>query len=132
MRLSDEDDDKAKTDESNSISHQRKLMLDYVAGQPDLSGCDILEFSDDGYSGTDFERPDFQKMMKMVKAGQINIIITKDYSRLGRDYLEVGNYMECIFPLFQIRYISVNDYYDSDLNNGATGGMGVALKKLFP
>ena len=130
MRLSDEDDDKAKTDESNSISHQRKLMLDYVAGQPDLSGCDILEFSDDGYSGTDFERPDFQKMMKMVKAGQINIIITKDYSRLGRDYLEVGNYMECIFPLLQIRYISVNDHYDSDLNNGATGGMGVALKNL--
>ena len=105
-------------------------MLDYVAGQPDLSGCDILEFSDDGYSGTDFSRPDFQKMMKMVKAGQINIIITKDYSRLGRDYLEVGNYMECIFPLLQIRYISVNDHYDSDLNNGATGGMGVALKNL--
>ena len=69
MRLSDEDDDKAKTDESNSISHQRKLMMDYVAGQPDLSGCDVLEFSDDGYSGTDFSRPDFQRMMKMVKAG---------------------------------------------------------------
>ena len=130
MRLSDEDDDKAKTDESNSISHQRKLMMDYVAGQPDLTGCDVLEFSDDGYSGTDFSRPDFQRMMKMVKAGQINIIITKDYSRLGRDYLEVGNYMECIFPLLQIRYISVNDHYDSDLNNGATGGMGVALKNL--
>lgn len=130
MRLSAEDDEKGKADESNSISGQRGLMLDYLAGQPELSGHEILEFSDDGYSGTDFSRPDFQRMMKMAKEGRINVIITKDYSRLGRDYLEVGNYMECIFPLLQVRYISVNDNYDSDRNNGATGGMGVALKNL--
>lgn len=130
MRLSDEDDNLAFNAESNSISHQRKLMLNYIATQPDLTDCNILEFSDDGYSGTDFNRPDFQKMIKLVKAGEINVIITKDYSRLGRDYLEVGNYMECIFPLLQIRYISVNDHYDSNNNNGATGGMSVALKNI--
>ena len=69
-------------------------------------------------------------MMGLVKAGKIQVIVTKDYSRLGRDYLEVGNYMECIFPVLQVRYISVNDSYDSANSFGSTGGMSVALKNL--
>ena len=105
MRLSDEDDNLAAHEESNSISHQRKLMLDHIHKLPELKGCNILEFADDGYSGADFNRPNFVKMMDMVKAGKIQVIVTKDYSRLGRDYLEVGNYMECIFPVLQVRYI---------------------------
>ena len=103
MRLSDEDDNMPKGAESNSISHQRQLMMEYVSGHPDLQEYRIVEFADDGFSGADFGRPNFQKMMDMVKAGNIGVIITKDYSRLGRDYLEVGNYMECIFPLMQVR-----------------------------
>ena len=83
MRLSDEDDNLAAHEESNSIAHQRKLMLDHIEKFPDLQGFNIVEFSDDGYSGADFNRPGFQKMMKMVKAGGIQVIITKDYSRLG-------------------------------------------------
>lgn len=130
MRLSDEDDNLSAGAESNSISHQRKLMLDHIAGLPELRDYTIVEFSDDGYSGASFDRPDFQRMMKQVKSGQIQVIVTKDYSRLGRDYLEVGNYMEYIFPMLQIRYISVNDGYDSDKNSGSTGGMSVALKNL--
>ena len=130
MRLSDEDDNLAAHEESNNIAHQRKLMLDHIEKFPDLQGFNIVEFSDDGYSGADFNRPGFQKMMKMVKAGGIQVIITKDYSRLGRDYLEVGNYMECIFPVLQVRYISVNDHYDSANSFGSTGGMSVALKNL--
>lgn len=90
MRLSDEDDNLAAHEESNSISHQRKLMLDHIQKLPELKGCNILEFADDGYSGADFNRPNFVKMMDLVKAGKIQIIVTKDYSRLGRDYLEVG------------------------------------------
>ena len=113
MRLSDEDDNLAAHEESNSISHQRKLMLDHIQKLPELKDCNIMEFSDDGYSGADFSRPNFVKMMDLVKAGKIQVIVTKDYSRLGRDYLEVGNYMECIFPVLQVRYISVNDNYDS-------------------
>ena len=130
MRLSDEDDNLAPHEESNSIAHQRKLMLDHIERFPDLQGFNIVEFSDDDYSGADFNRPGFQKMMKMVKAGGIQVIITKDYSRLGRDYLEVGNYMECIFPVLQVRYISVNDHYDSANSFGSTGGMSVSLKNL--
>ena len=105
MRLSDEDDNLAAHEESNSISHQRKLMLDHIQKLPELKDCNIMEFSDDGYSGADFSRPNFVKMMDLVKAGKIQVIVTKDYSRLGRDYLEVGNYMECIFPVLQVRYI---------------------------
>ena len=130
MRLSDEDDNMPKGAESNSISHQRQLMMEYVSGHPDLQGYRIAEFVDDGFSGADFTRPNFQKMMELVKAGDIAVIITKDYSRLGRDYLEVGNYMECIFPLMQVRYISVNDGYDSRQNFGSTGGMDVVLKNI--
>ena len=130
MRLSDEDDNLAAHEESNSISHQRKLMLDHIQKLPELKYCNIMEFSDDGYSGADFNRPNFVKMMDLVKAGKIQVIVTKDYSRLGRDYLEVGNYMECIFPVLQVRYISVNDNYDSANSFGSTGGMSVALKNL--
>lgn len=130
MRLSDEDDNMPKGAESNSISHQRQLMMEYVSKHPDLQEYRITEFADDGFSGADFDRPNFQKMMDMVKAGSIGVIITKDYSRLGRDYLEVGNYMECIFPLMQVRYISVNDGYDSMESFGSTGGMGVVLKNI--
>ena len=130
MRLSDEDDNLAAHEESNSISHQRKLMLDHIQKLPELKDCIIIEFADDGYSGADFNRPDFVKMMELVKAGKIQVIVTKDYSRLGRDYLEVGNYMECIFPVLQVRYISVNDSYDSANSFGSTGGMSVALKNL--
>ena len=96
MRLSDEDDNLAAHEESNSISHQRKLMLDHIQKLPELKDCNIMEFSDDGYSGADFSRPNFVKMMDLVKAGKIQVIVTKDYSRLGRDYLEVGNYIESL------------------------------------
>lgn len=130
MRLSDEDDNMPKGFESNSISHQRQLMMEYVSEHSDLQEYRIVEFVDDGFSGADFTRPNFQKMMDMVKAGNVGVIITKDYSRLGRDYLEVGNYMECIFPLMQVRYISVNDGYDSKKSFGSTGGMDVVLKNI--
>ena len=69
MRLSDEDDNLAAHEESNSISHQRKLMLDHIQKLPELKDCNIIEFADDGYSGADFNRPDFVKMMGLVKAG---------------------------------------------------------------
>ena len=69
MRLSDEDDNLAAHEESNSISHQRKLMLDHIQKLPELKDCNIMEFSDDGYSGADFSRPNFVKMMDLVKAG---------------------------------------------------------------
>ena len=79
-----------------------------------------------GYSGTNFNRPGFQRMVEDAKAGRIKSIVIKDFSRFGRDYLEVGFYIEYIFPLLQIRFISINDSYDSAASSGMTGGMNVA------
>lgn len=129
LRLSDEDDDKT-SDVSESIVHQRSLIMDYIASKDDLRVCSIMEFVDDGFSGANFNRPEFQRMMKLVTAGSIGTIITKDFSRLGRDYLEVGNYMEITFPMLGVRYIAVNERYDSKESGGATGGLSVALKNI--
>ena len=120
LRLSDEDDDKT-SDVSESIVHQRSLIMDYIASKDDLRDCSIMEFVDDGFSGANFNRPEFQRMMKLVTAGSIGTIITKDFSRLGRDYLEVGNYMEITFPMLGVRDIAVNERYDSKESSGATG-----------
>lgn len=77
------------------------------------------------------EKQAFEEMMTQVKEGNIQVIITKDYSRLGRDYLEVGRYLEFVFPVLKVRYISVNDNYDSNNFTGATGGMEVAVKNVI-
>ena len=74
-----------------------------------------LEFYvDDGYSGTSFQRPGFQRMLADVEAGKIGTIITKDLSRLGRYYLEAGRYIEMVFPEYNVRYIAINDQVDTD------------------
>ena len=77
--------------------------------------CDLprIEFCDDGFSGTNFDRPDFQRMIECAKRGEISCIVVKDLSRFGRDYLEVGDYLEHIFPFLGIRFKSINDHYDS-------------------
>ena len=129
LRLSGEDKDISRN-ESNSIANQRQLILDYIQSNKTLSGCEIREFADDGVSGARFDRAAFQEMIGQVRNGEIQIIITKDYSRLGRDYLEVGKYMECLFPLLHVRYIAVNEHYDSDNYADRTGGMEVGIKNI--
>lgn len=129
LRLSGEDKDIGRN-ESNSIANQRQLILDYIRSDKALSECEVREFVDDGVSGARFDRAAFQEMIEQVQNGQIQIIITKDYSRLGRDYLEVGKYMECLFPLLHVRYIAVNEHYDSDNYAGKTGGMEVGIKNI--
>ncbi len=129
LRLSGEDKDIGKN-ESNSIANQRQLILDYVQSDKALSEYEVREFVDDGVSGARFDRVAFQEMIKQAQNGEIQIIITKDYSRLGRDYLEVGKYMECLFPLLHVRYIAVNERYDSNNYVGKTGGMEVGIKNI--
>ena len=134
LRLSLEDVDKRTNrtkDESNSIAAQRQLIQRYIALNPDLEGLPQMEFCDDGFSGTNFERPDFQRMIDLVRDGQIQVVIVKDLSRFGRDYLEVGDYLEHIFPFLGVRMISINDHYDSENNLGNTAGMDVAFKNLI-
>ncbi len=89
---------------------------------------DILEYVDDGVSGTHFKRQGFQQLQDDMKSGEIGCVVIKDFSRFGRDYLEVGFYIEYIFPLLQIRFISIDDSYDSVASSGMTSGMKVALQ----
>ena len=126
LRLSLEED--GNKQESNSIKSQRAIITRFIKEHNEFDALSYLEFSDDGYTGTNFERPGFQKMLDLVKKGKINCIIVKDLSRLGRDYIEVGDYLEHIFPFLGIRFISVNDNYDSIRH---IGGMDIALTTLM-
>ena len=107
-RISREDGDK---EESDSIGTQFDIIDDYIAHNDDITFVD--RYSDDGWSGTNFDRPDFMRLMEDIKKGKINCVIVKDLSRLGRNYILVGQYLEMIFPMLNIRFISVNDRIDS-------------------
>lgn len=115
-RLSKEDGD----DESCSITNQRRILNNFVdRNDAEFKNFDIEEFIDDGYSGTNFDRPDFQRMMTRIRAlnGKSIVVATKDFSRLGRDTIDTINYIEKIFPFLDVRYIAVNDDYDSQENH---------------
>lgn len=136
VRLSIEDGDVSGSPfkkESGSITTQRALLYDYIRSRKEFNGCKIIEKCDDGYSGTHFgNRPQFTEMIELAKKGKINCIIVKDFSRFGRDYVELGNYLEQLFPFMGVRFISVNDNYDSaKLAEGTTGGLDVAFKNLI-
>ena len=133
IRLSDEDNnvDGIVKAESNSVAAQRILVRDYMQRNNLPAPADALEYVDDGFSGTNFQRPAFRRMMDDAKSGKIGCIIVKDFSRFGRDHLETGNYLERIFPLLGVRFISVNDQFDSEDCMGMTGGMSVALKNII-
>ncbi len=126
MRLSREDGDKL---ESDSIKNQRELFREYVDQHNGLHIVD--EYVDDGYTGTNFERPAFQRLMEDVKAGKINCIIVKDLSRLGRNYIETGRYIEKIFPFLGVRFISILDHYDSVSEGNDADQIIVPFKNLI-
>lgn len=115
IRISDEDDDLSISGkkESESISNQRNMLLNFVKNAEEFSEAQIVEFCDDGWSGKNFERPSVKEMLRQVREGKIQCIIVKDISRFGRDYLLVGNYLTKIFPFLGVRFISLNDNYDS-------------------
>lgn len=107
----------SREDENNGTSESiltQKAMLSQYAQKHHFKN--IIHYVDDGYSGTNFERPDFQRLMQDIKLGKIGIVITKDLSRLGRDYIKIGNLLEEYFPKYQVRYIAIND--DIDTING--------------
>ena len=108
IRLSREDGDK---EESDSVGNQRKLLTEYVAKKEDFILYDI--YVDDGYSGTDFHRPGFRKMIADIEDGKVNCVVVKDLSRFGRDYIDTGRYLERHFPDLGVRFISVTDSIDS-------------------
>lgn len=131
LRLSIADGDLGKEDkdESNSIDNQKTLLINFIADREDLSD-EYIEYVDDGYSGTNFERPAFHQMIDDAKMGKIDTIIVKDFSRFGRDYIGVGDYLEQVFPLLGIRFISLNNNYDSRDYMGKTMGLDMAISNL--
>lgn len=129
LRLSLEDE--GEKDESNSISNQRKQIYEYIHHDSELSRYEAVEFSDDGYSGTNMNRPGMQKLLKEVKANKIQCIIVKDMSRFSRDYIEMGTYLNQIFPFMGIRFIAINDHYDSREHHGSTIEIDTAFQTLL-
>ena len=130
LRLSEDDENESGKSESNSISAQRAIIKEYIANHSALCDSKVIEFCDDGYSGVDFKRPSIQKLFEEVRKGTVNCIIVKDLSRFGRNHIEVGDYLEQIFPVLNVRFIAVNDRYDS-IKNVGTAGMEVAFKNLM-
>ena len=130
IRLSQEDsDNNEEKQESNSVTSQKTLLNEFISTNEDLLIYDT--YIDDGYTGTDFNRPAFQRLLEDMKREYINCIIVKDLSRLGRNYIEVGNYIEQVFPLFNIRFIAVNDGIDSFKNPSSTNTILVPFKNLI-
>lgn len=129
MRLSMEDE--GDKDESNSIVSQRMQIREYISRDPELSGYEIKEFCDDGYSGTNMNRPSMQKLLAEIKGNRIRCIVVKDMSRFSRDYIEMGTYLDQIFPFMGIRFIALNDHYDSREHYGSTIGLDTAFQTLL-
>lgn len=132
QRISRADGDLGKDgkDKSNSIENQKELIQRYISCKESLQNVPVMDFVDDGYTGSNFDRPGFQQMMDGVRNGKIDTIIVKDLSRFGRDYIGVGEYMEQIFPLLGVRLIAINDNYDSNNYKGTTLGMDVVVSNL--
>lgn len=126
VRLSHEDGDR---EESNSVTGQKELIRDYFSRHPEFIECGMRV--DDGFSGSSFERPAFQAMMTDVKAGKIDCIVVKDLSRFGRNYLDAGEYIERIFPFLGVRFIAINDDYDSLSSNKETDSLIIPFKNLI-
>ncbi len=126
LRLSREDGDK---EESNSISGQRDLIRDFMAHHPDLREYAVKV--DDGFSGSSFERPAFKEMMADIKAGKTNCVIVKDLSRFGRNYLDAGEYIEKIFPFLGVRFIAINDNFDSERERTSSDDLMIPFKNLI-
>ena len=131
LRLSQEDGDISVSDknESNSISTQRDLIHAYLQKQADI--LYETEFCDDGYTGTNFDRPGFNDMMKAVREKRVDCIVVKDLSRFGRDYIESGKYIQKIFPMLGIRFIAINDGYDSADTGNQSNDFVLPFKNLI-
>ena len=124
-RLSRDDGDKL---ESDSIINQKALIRDFLSKHPEIHV--VSEKTDDGYSGVNFDRPAFQEMMEDIRSGKINCVVVKDLSRFGRNYIEAGNYIERVFPFLGVRFIAINDNYDS-LDRNQSDSLIIPFKNLI-
>ena len=126
LRLSKDD----AISESMSIPHQNQLLDDFIE-ELGVTDYTVQEFADNGFTGVNMNRPGVQEMLEMVRCGKVNYIVVKDFSRFSRDAMESGYYIEQVFPLYGVRFISVSDHFDSKDYSGGTGGLDVAFKFLM-
>ena len=119
-------------EESNSIVNQRRLLDGYIAASPEFAGWRVLEFQDDGKSGTNLNRPGIQALLAQARQGEIDCVIVKDLSRLGRNHLDTDDLLGMVFPFLQIRFISLNDMYDSALQvYGTAGDIDTGMRNII-
>lgn len=131
IRLSKADDDKEEKGESNSISNQRLLLNSYLDKHPDLCHYPRFEAIDDGYSGTNPNRPMLQKAISLAEEGKVVAFCCKDTSRFFRNHHHAGRYIDMLFPLWNVRYLAIGDGYDSEDYMGMTAGIGQAMKNII-
>ena len=129
VRLSKEDIVAAQSGrESNSITNQKQLILDFLKDKPEFNIVSIR--IDDGYTGTNFDRPAFQRMLNDIKAGRINCVVVKDLSRFGREYINSGKYIHRLFPVLGVRLIAINDNIDT-ITRDESSEFSITLKNLM-
>lgn len=132
IRLSLADGDLSSfKDESNSIRNQRDLIHKYIETHEDFKDWNVLEFVDDGYTGTNTDRPEFQRMLELTRQRQIHCILVKDLSRFARNYVVCGEYLEEVFPFLGVRFIAINDNYDSSNSTSIEDNMSMVLKSVL-
>ena len=131
VRLSKEDGDVATAGkrESNSISNQKDLIKNFLKDKKDI--VVVSERVDDGYSGSNFERPAFQMMLEDIKKGIVDCVVVKDLSRFGREYIDAGKYIERLFPALGVRFIAVNDHYDNLEGKSQADKIVIPFKNLI-
>lgn len=129
LRLSRHDEEEDV--ESNSIGNQRSILKEYLKGHLDTTGYEVREFADDGFSGTSMERPAMQTLLGLVEEGCVYAILVKDLSRFARNYLKTAYYMERVFPAKRVRFICVNDHYDSSRAAAGLPGIDMAFKGIM-
>ncbi len=128
LRLSIDD---TNSEESNSISNQRDLIHGFINQNQKLSTYNIVEYKDDGYTGTNLNRSGMKQLLYDIKANNISCVVVKDFSRFSRDYITLGNYIEQVFPFMGVRFISINDNYDSDEHSTSNIELDVPIKGLL-
>ena len=131
LRLSLEDERGMVAGESNSISSQRILIRSFIRQDEELKEYEVKEFCDDGWSGTGMDRPGMNQLLAEVKKNRVQCIIVKDMSRFSRDYIEMGTYLDQIFPFMGVRFIALGDHYDSREHGGTTIGIDTAFQTLL-
>lgn len=131
VRLSKEDGAVASHEktESNSIANQKSLIRDFLENKNDIEV--VQEYVDDGFSGSNFERPAFQMMLEDIKKGKIDCVVTKDLSRFGREYIDSGMYIEQLFPAMGVRFIAINDGIDSGEAKSQSDEIIIPFKNLI-